>query len=214
MNEQHIYNFLIQAGLTPEGACGVMGNLSAESGLSPTNLQDTFNKKLGMTDDEYTNAVDRQAYTNFVRDGAGYGIAQWTYWSRKRDLLEYARSAKTSVGDLDTQLGYLLQELRSQYTSLYSLLCKIENLDAATEAFLTEFEKPAGDMSKHLILRSKIAEGFFKDLVPSQNDHPPDVLSDVDWVEDTIDENPPEPEVEVTMKINGYTYTGYLQLAD
>jgi hypothetical protein len=42
-----------------------------------------------MTDAEYTAAVNNGSYTNFINDSAGYGLAQWTYWSLKRDMLEY-----------------------------------------------------------------------------------------------------------------------------
>ncbi len=60
-----------------------MGNLYAESGLMPNNLQNTYNNKLGKTDAEYTAAVDNGSYGNFIKDSAGYGLAQWTYWSKK-----------------------------------------------------------------------------------------------------------------------------------
>ena len=82
--EEQIYNFLIGKGMTPAGAAGLMGNLYAESGLKPTNIQNSYEKKLGFTDETYTAAVDSGAYGNFVNDSAGYGLAQWTYWSRKR----------------------------------------------------------------------------------------------------------------------------------
>ena len=81
--EEKIWSYLKEQGLSDAGAAGLMGNLYAESGLSPTNLQNTYEKKLGYTDVTYTAAVDSGAYTNFVRDSAGYGLAQWTYWSRK-----------------------------------------------------------------------------------------------------------------------------------
>ena len=60
-----------------------MGNLYAESGLSPINLENYYENKLDMNDAEYTAAVDNSSYGNFVHDGTGYGLAQWTYWSRK-----------------------------------------------------------------------------------------------------------------------------------
>ena len=69
------------------GAAGLMGNLYAESALNPKNLQNNGNKALGMTDDEFTSAMDAGAYSNFVGDGYGYGLAQWTYHSRKAALL-------------------------------------------------------------------------------------------------------------------------------
>ena len=86
-NEERIWNYLIGKGLSKAGAAGLMGNLFAESGLSPKNLQNTYEKKLGFTDDSYTAAVDSGSYQNFVRDSAGYGLAQWTFWSRKQNML-------------------------------------------------------------------------------------------------------------------------------
>ena len=81
--ERTIWNFLRCKGLSPAGAAGLMGNLYAESGLNPQNLQNSYEKCLGFTDTAYTAAVDSGAYSNFVHDSAGYGLAQWTYWSRK-----------------------------------------------------------------------------------------------------------------------------------
>ena len=60
-----------------------MGNLYAESGLNPMNLQNSYEKKLGMTNSQYTQAVDNSPYSNFVKDSARYDLAQQTYWSRK-----------------------------------------------------------------------------------------------------------------------------------
>ena len=105
--EEKIYNFLKAAGFTDAGAAGLMGNLYAESGLIPTNLQNTYEKTLHMTDLEYTAAVDNGSYTNFVHDSAGYGLWQLTYWSRKEGFLKYAKSKNKSIGDLETQLEYL-----------------------------------------------------------------------------------------------------------
>lgn len=90
-NEERIWYFLRSKGLSDYGVAGLMGNLYAESALRPENLQNTYEKKLGMTDAEYTAAVDSGAYAGFVRDSAGYGLAQWTYWSRKEGLLAFAK---------------------------------------------------------------------------------------------------------------------------
>ena len=100
-NEQIIWKYLKSQGLSDAGAAGLMGNLYAESGLRPNNLQNVYEKKLGLTDDAYTAAVDNGSYTNFVRDSAGYGLAQWTFWSRKQNLINFAKKQKTSIGDLN-----------------------------------------------------------------------------------------------------------------
>ena len=70
-NEEKIWNFLTSKGLNAYGVAGLMGNLYAESALNPQNLQNTYERKLGLTDAEYTAAVDAGTYTGFVRDSAG-----------------------------------------------------------------------------------------------------------------------------------------------
>lgn len=144
--EKRVWNKLISAGLTEAGSAGLMGNLKAESALNPRNLQNTFEKKLGFTDDSYTAAVDSGKYANFERDGAGYGLAQWTYHTRKAALLAFAKERGASVGNLDMQLDFLLKELQEGYTGLYNLLRITDSIQVASDAVLTQFERPA-DMS-------------------------------------------------------------------
>lgn len=94
-----------------------MGNLYAESCLIPTNLQNGYEKTLGFTDATYTAAVDKGTYQNFVKDSAGYGLAQWTYWSRKKNLLDFAKKKGKSIGDLEMQLDFLWNELQGYKAS-------------------------------------------------------------------------------------------------
>jgi hypothetical protein len=68
-----------------------MGNMKAESALNSKNLQQSYERKLGFTDDTYTEAVDKGTYKNFIYDKAGYGLVQWTYWSLKEELYNYAK---------------------------------------------------------------------------------------------------------------------------
>lgn len=140
--ESAIWEFLTGKGLNAYAAAGLMGNLFAESGLNSCNLQNSYNTKLGMTDTEYTAAVDNGSYINFVRDSAGYGLAQWTYYTRKQALLDFARSAGASIGSLDMQLAFLWQELQG-YKSVISALKAAMSVRAASDAVLTGYEKPA-----------------------------------------------------------------------
>ena len=141
--EEQIYNFLIGNGLTPAGAAGLMGNLYAESGLKPTNLENTYEKALGLTDEAYTAAVDSGAYADFVNDCAGYGLAQWTFWSRKRGLLSHAKNQHRSVGDLETQLEYLIHEISTDFSPTFSVLKTTGSVKAASDQVLIQFERPA-----------------------------------------------------------------------
>ena len=98
-NDERIWQFLKSYGLNDYGAAGLMGNLYAESGLNPQNLQNTYEKKLGYSDASYTAAVDNGFYSDFVHDSAGYGLAQWTFWSRKQALLNHCKAAGASIAD-------------------------------------------------------------------------------------------------------------------
>lgn len=142
-NEEKIWRFLKDCGLNDYGAAGLMGNLYAESGLSPKNLQNTYEKKLGYTDDSYTDAVDSGDYSNFINDSAGYGLAQWTYWSRKQALLAFCKASGASIGDLDMQLAFLIKELSEGYSGVLSTLKNASSVLEASNAVLLQFERPA-----------------------------------------------------------------------
>ena len=66
-----IFRYFTGKGCTEFTAAAIEGNLKAESGLKPTNLQNSFEKKLELMDEEYTTCVDEGIYTNFVKDSAG-----------------------------------------------------------------------------------------------------------------------------------------------
>lgn len=160
-NEEKIWNYLIGKGLSKAGAAGLMGNLYAESALNPKNLQQTYEKKLGYTDDSYTAAVDNGSYSNFVRDSAGYGLAQWTYWSRKQNMLEFARAAGKSVGDLEMQLGFLFKELTEGYKSVLSVLKAASSVKAASDSVLLNYERPADQSSAVKAKRAGYGQTYY-----------------------------------------------------
>ena len=159
--EEKIWSFLKARGLTDAGAAGLMGNLYAESGLRPNNLQNSYEGKLGMTDAEYTERVDSGSYTNFVRDSAGYGLCQWTYWNRKKALLAYAKKAGKSIGDLEMQLGFLMQELASGYKAVLATLKAAASVQAASDAVLLQFERPADQSEAAKVKRAGYGQKYF-----------------------------------------------------
>jgi hypothetical protein len=145
-NAQVIWSYFKKQGLSDAGAAGVMGNLYAESGLVPTNLQNTYEKKLSMTDSEYTSLVDSGKYQNFIHDSAGYGLAQWTYWSRKEGLYKLAKARGKSIGDVEVQLEYLIQEFVSY--GLLNTFKTVSDVREASNVMLLKFEKPASKDTK------------------------------------------------------------------
>ena len=160
-NEERIWNYLTAAGMTACGAAGLMGNLYAESGLIPTNLQNSYEKKLGYTDAAYTAAVDSGAYTNFGDDGAGYGIAQWTHPDRKPKLLAFAKAAGKSVGDLETQLAFLVKELRESFKLVHYVLVTATDVKTASNVVLLQFEKPADQSAAAKERRARYGQIYY-----------------------------------------------------
>lgn len=86
-NQRLISGALLGAGVRPQAVAGIMGNISQESGFSPTAGRGT----------------------------AHQGIAQWG-GSRWTALRHYARSRGKSVWDLSTQVDFMIHEAQQRGT--------------------------------------------------------------------------------------------------
>lgn len=160
-DEKTIWDFLYGKFNNAYAVAGLMGNLYAESVLKPTNVQNSYERKLGFTDEVYTAAVDGGKYDNFVRDSAGYGLAQWTYWSRKENLLKYAQSKGVSIGDLTMQLEFLYKELSVTYKGIMTPLKSATSVREASDIILTKFEKPADQSEKVKVKRAEYGQKYY-----------------------------------------------------
>ena len=138
---KQVWDFLKAAGFNDYATAGIMGNIDAESGMHSNNLQDTYAREFGMSDAQYTAAVDNGEYTNFINDGAGYGLCQWTYHTRKKKLYDLAKTKNKSISDIDIQLELLLKELKGM-TGLYNTLKNATSVRQASDAFMIQFENP------------------------------------------------------------------------
>lgn len=147
--DEKIWAYLKAQGLNDFGIAGLMGNLQAESGLTPKNLQNSFENApaktggVGYTDESYTAAVDSGAYAGFVTDRAGYGLAQWTYPTRKQALLNFVKTMRRSIGDLEAQLGFLVTELAGSFPRVLAVLKSATSVQEASDCVLLDFERPA-----------------------------------------------------------------------
>lgn len=172
MSELNIYNTLTGAGLTSEGACGVMGNMKAESGMKSNIAQ------RGMTtlsDEAYTAAADACTLTpDFAKDSVGYGLCQWTYGPRKEGLRQFAREVGASVGDEYIQTLYCLKELQD-YPAVLSVLLTSHDLKRCSDIVCTDFERPAVN---NLQTRYDFALEFYEKFAgQTQHIEPPVVQS-------------------------------------
>ena len=137
-----IWDYFKGVGLNDYAIAGLMGNLYCESALRPNNLQNSFETKEGWTDKSYTTAVNNGTYKNFVHDKAGYGLAQWTFWSRKQALLYFAQKKGVSIDDQRMQLDFLWEELGA-YQHVMKVLSKANSIKEASNVVLREYERPA-----------------------------------------------------------------------
>ena len=162
--EPFIFDYLTDVlGYNTAAACGAMANIYSESAFVPINLENIYETKLGFTDLTYTMAVDDGSYKNFVRDSAGYGLCQWTYYTRKQGLLDYAKSQGKSIGDAGMQLSFLNKELMAGSTGKY--MKAAPNTEQGTYNvgyyFCQNFERPAQVADEKSIARGNLAKNYY-----------------------------------------------------
>ena len=129
VNEKKVWDFLKLKGLTNAGAAGFMGNLFCESGIESARYEDDYHDTIGLTNEEYVAKVNSGEYTNFVNDRAGFGLAQWTYPSRKQALLNKCIG---NIGDMDCQLEFLYDELKHDFPEVLNLLTSSNDIYSCT----------------------------------------------------------------------------------
>lgn len=164
MSVQNIVDQLMPVVKNEFGVFGLVGNIGRESGFSPINLQNSGNKRLDMTDEAYTKAVDDGVYTKFVKDSLGYGLVQWTYWTRKQNLYNFAKAAGKSIGDENMQIDFIIQELTTGYKGVLNYLKSAKSIREATEYVMKHYEGPADQSEAALNVRVGIAEEWYNKL--------------------------------------------------
>ena len=160
-NDEIIWDFFKSKGLNDFAVAGLMGNLKAESNLRPDNLQNSFEGRLG-SDAEYVKKIDSGRYSkiSFANDHAGFGLAQWTWHTRKEALYDYAKSQGKSIADLVMQLEFLWNELQG-YTQLMRTLKNTNSIYDSSTAVLTQYEKPANQGTAVKQARAKYGQEIF-----------------------------------------------------
>lgn len=145
-SREKIYSVLRGAGLTRAGALGLMGNWDCESNLEAGRVQGDFSpyrtgSKLYVS--QITSGVISKE--QFMKDEKGFGLAQWTYFTRKGNLYNYWRNSGVALDDAEMQTRFALYELSTggEYSGLYSFLRSSEDLRACVEKVCTIYERPA-----------------------------------------------------------------------
>ena len=147
----YISEQLQKASLTPAGIAGVLINLDCESRIDPINCENRIHNDLHISDEEYTRRVDSGEWTDFITDFGkhyGYGIAQWTLASRKEKMLKYHRARNVSIGDFKTQVSFMIEEMRTDFPSVWSLLTKSDNPYNCAWQVCRWYENPANAVAQ------------------------------------------------------------------
>lgn len=153
------------------GVAGLMGNLQAESGLYPDRVQGDI--PYSSYSQEYTAKVDSGEISeyDFVHNGpggGGYGLAQWTFYTRKQALYDmYKSGGYPSIGDVNLACAYLLHELKTSYTDVYADLILASSVRYASDSVLHNFEKPADQSEAVEIARCELGIAIYEELTGS-----------------------------------------------
>lgn len=149
-----IFSFLTgQMGLNAAAACGILGNMEAESNCVSYRVQNDMQGPDYPYSQNYTDMVDNGSITehDFIYNGpggGGYGLCQWTSYDRKYNLYSLAKygSVTYSIGDTMVQMQQLKNELETNYSYVLSVLQSVPNstygVCLASDVVLRDFERP------------------------------------------------------------------------
>lgn len=111
---KYIQHKLMSMGFTASAAAGVVGNLVQESGLRTDAIGD---------------------------NGTSGGLAQW-HNERLDALKRFAAARGKKWTDLDTQIEFLAEEMRTSYADTYAKMQSAELPEIAGQIMTDEYEKP------------------------------------------------------------------------
>lgn len=176
--QDKVWCALIDAGFTEYAAAGAMGNFMVESGYATNNLENSSNSQSGVSDEEFTERVNNGSITkeefvssetfglykmktygsDIIYNSYGYGLAQWTFPTRKQALYEATKGSGSTIDDVDAQVRYLVNEIMTNYRGVPDCQ-KAKSVAEACEIFQVQFE---GAADAHLDRRIEYAEEFYK----------------------------------------------------
>lgn len=168
-------------GLTPEGACGLMGNQFPESmGFLANKLELLCMKRYKekrkiYTDISYTQAVDsgkisRAEFLSPMGKHYGYGLSQWTTSDRKAGLYDRAKKKGVSIADEDLQIEYVLWELEQRFPKVLRKLKTTRSVQEASDYVLQYYEQPNGWQNMKQT-RASYGQIYYKELAGKESVH-------------------------------------------
>lgn len=118
----HAMNRLVnELGIDPKAASGIVGGLMLESGGNTTDISTTAENP----------------------ESGAYGIGQWT-GSRKAELMAFAEETGGDPNDLDTQISFLIHELKGSENGALQEILKAQSPDEAGRLADQFYERSEG----------------------------------------------------------------------
>lgn len=141
---QTIYNAFRRNGLTEAAALGFLGNWQCESNNEPFRLQGDFSP-YKTASKAYVQGITSGSITRdqFAHDQKGFGLAQWTYFSRKYALYDFWKASGKALDNAEMQTAFAMKELREDYRALLDFLKSTNDVFTATSRICREYERPA-----------------------------------------------------------------------
>ena len=170
-NEEKIWNYFIQKDKIGNayGVAGFMGNIKRESNFNPKNMENSYEAKLGFTDETYVQAVDNNTYHNFQTDRCGFGICQHTSSDRKTNMWIRSKETNKSIGDLEFQLDFIMWEFNNGYKTVLNTLKNATSVKEASDYVCTKYERPANQSTSALKSRSDAGEEIYEKFYKKEN---------------------------------------------
>lgn len=172
---KYIWDYFVGKIGNEKGVAGLMGNLRAESGLYPDRVQGDI--PYSSYSKNYTAQVDSGAISeyDFVHDGpngGGYGLAQWTFDSRKQALYDLYKSGNyDSIGSVELACDYLWIELQ-QYYIVLNVLKTATSIRQASDCVLHDFESPKDQSTAVEETREALGQEVYDAFSGSEPDNP------------------------------------------
>lgn len=171
--------------LTDAGISAVMGNMWAESNCEPCRRQGDFSEDRHISK-EYADRIDLGDTSTFFSGNYGFGLCQWTYPARCKNLYQFCKSKGKSIADLAAQLEFTMKELKSDFISVYNLLCSSDNVRLLSDEFMVKFEIPYDQSDGAKLVRSNKAQEYYNKFHGSDVFDAP-ILDDVETPSSSID---------------------------
>ena len=177
-----IWNNLMYEFNNEAGVAGIMGNLYAESGCTPYACQPTRPYNVCMT---YISNLNNHTISksDFVHHGCsatggvaseqlGFGLAQWTFYTRKDGFYDFMYANGSDISDLNNQIAYVIEEITSNAT-MDNLIRTSTDIDYITDYILAVFENPKDQSEGVKKVRRKYSSQIYQQYTGTTPVEPP-----------------------------------------